>query len=163
MENTLSSADINLLMTIIYWFVGLYLAVSLIGLWKIFEKAGRPGIFSLIPIYNLYVLLKIINRPGWWLILIILQIPLITSIIYLVMSIDLAKAFGRSSLFGVVVIGFITPVGLLILGLGDSKYSGVAGKSAGSSATPEPQAQPIVSPVQAPVPQLAGANGLEPK
>ncbi|GAA3435391.1 hypothetical protein [Kutzneria kofuensis] len=32
--------------------------------WKVFEKAGRPGWGAIIPIYNLYLLLKVAGRPA---------------------------------------------------------------------------------------------------
>ena len=45
------------------------IVLVLAGWWKMFEKAGQPGWAAIIPIYNLYILLKIAGRPGWWLIL----------------------------------------------------------------------------------------------
>ena len=53
------------------FFLLLYFAiigVVIAGVWKTFTKAGKPGWASLIPIYNVYVLLQIVGRPGWWLI-----------------------------------------------------------------------------------------------
>src|SRR4051812_42634419 len=50
----------------------IYLAVFLlvvIGLWKVFEKAGQPGWAAIIPVVNLYFLCKVAGRPGWWVIL----------------------------------------------------------------------------------------------
>jgi len=43
--------------------------IIVIGGWKVFEKAGQSGWAILIPIYNVYILLKIAGRPGWWLLL----------------------------------------------------------------------------------------------
>jgi hypothetical protein len=34
--------------------------------WIIFQKAGQAGWKSLIPIYDTFVLLRIIQRPQWW-------------------------------------------------------------------------------------------------
>lgn len=39
---------------------------TIIGTWKLFEKAGRKQWEGLIPIYNIFVWLKIINKPWWW-------------------------------------------------------------------------------------------------
>jgi len=47
--------------------------------WVIYTKAGEAGWKCLIPIYNLIVLLKIINKPVWWIILIL--IPLVNIVI----------------------------------------------------------------------------------
>ncbi|MBX7127233.1 MAG: signal peptidase I, partial [Cyclobacteriaceae bacterium] len=55
-----------------------YCAVLLIILaayWKIFEKAGKPGWASLIPIYNIIVLVQIAGKPVWWVLL--MFIPLV--------------------------------------------------------------------------------------
>ena len=45
------------------------LVVVIIGFWKVFEKAGQPGWAAIVPLYNAYILLKIIGRPAWWLLL----------------------------------------------------------------------------------------------
>ena len=45
------------------------------GLWKTFSKAGQPGWAAIIPIFNVYILLKVAGRPGWWLLLYL--IPLV--------------------------------------------------------------------------------------
>ena len=100
-----------------FWFVSSILTV--IGMWKVFEKAGKPGWASLIPIYNLYVTLKLINKPAWWLILFF--IPLINGVILIIVSIHLAKCFNKSPAFGL-GLAFFPFVFYLILGYDDSKY-----------------------------------------
>ena len=40
---------------------------TFIGLYGVFEKAGKKGWLALIPFYNLYVWLKLMERPWWWL------------------------------------------------------------------------------------------------
>jgi hypothetical protein len=89
-----------------------------------FEKAGYPGWGVLIPIYNAYILVKIAGRPGWWVIL--LFIPLINIAIAIVVSIDVAKAFGQSALFGFILIFLLGGIGYLILGFGNYQYQGRA-------------------------------------
>ncbi|MFO0261358.1 MAG: DUF5684 domain-containing protein, partial [Planctomycetota bacterium] len=44
-------------------------ALIIASLWIIFTKAGQPGWASLIPFYNLYVMLQIVGKPAWWLLL----------------------------------------------------------------------------------------------
>jgi hypothetical protein len=66
--------------------------------WRIFTKAGQPGWAAIIPIYNTYVLLKVIGRPSWWLIL--LLIPMVNIVADLVVSLELATSFRRGSGFG---------------------------------------------------------------
>lgn len=105
--------------------VALALAVVLIiGLWKVYVKAGQPGWAVLIPFYNVYILLKIAGRPGWWLVLCL--IPLVNIVIALLVAIDVAKAFGQSAVFGVVLLFLLSGIGYLVLGFGNYKYVGPA-------------------------------------
>jgi hypothetical protein len=106
---------------------GLLVAVLMIAaMWKIFTKAGQPGWACLIPIYNIYILCKIVGRPGWWVILML--IPFVNFIIAIILCIDLAKSFGNGVGFGLglALLGIIF---FPILGFGSSQYQGaLAGK-----------------------------------
>jgi hypothetical protein len=106
---------------------GLLVAVLMIvALWKIFTKAGQPGWACLVPIYNIYILCKIVGRPGWWVILML--IPFVNFIIAIILSIDLAKSFGNGVGFGL-GLAFLGIIFFPILGFGSSQYQGpVAGK-----------------------------------
>src|SRR5580658_8436501 len=101
--------------------VGLALLIfEIAALWHVFVKAGQPGWAAIIPIYNVWILLKVIGRPGWWLLLFLLAIiPLIGSIFVLVISIiiniDLAKSFNKGSGFAVGLI-FLSFIFVPILG-----------------------------------------------
>ena len=65
----------------------------IVAMWKVFTKAGQPGWASIIPIYNLYIWCKIVGRPGWWIILML--IPFVNFIIGIILCIDMAKSFGK--------------------------------------------------------------------
>jgi hypothetical protein len=95
--------------------------IIVIALWKVFTKAGQPGWACLIPIYNLYILLKIAGKPGWWIILYL--IPIVGFIIHIIVSIAVANSFGKSALFGLGIF-FLPFIFYLILGFGDAKYVG---------------------------------------
>src|SRR5437879_811494 len=97
------------------------LVLSVVGLWKIFVKAGQPGWAAVVPFYNVYVLLQVIGRPGWWLIL--LFIPFVNIVFSLIIALDLAKVFGKSGLFGFVALWLFAPIGLAVLGFSDAKYT----------------------------------------
>jgi hypothetical protein len=102
----------------------IYLAViviSVISLWKIFTKAGEPGWAAIVPIYNLIVLIKIVGKPLWWIVLLI--IPCVNFIILILLSLELAKAFGKSGGFGV-GLALLSPIFLPILAFGDARYVG---------------------------------------
>jgi hypothetical protein len=107
---------------------GLILAVVAIfmiaAVWKVFTKAGQPGWAAIIPIYNLYVQLKIVGRPGWWLILFI--IPFVNIIVSLIVAVDLAKSFGKGAGFGVVGLWLFGIIGYPVLGFGSATYRGPA-------------------------------------
>jgi signal peptidase I len=67
-----------------------------VGLWKLFEKAGQAGWQAIIPIYNIYVMIKLSGRPLWWMILLI--IPAINLLVLVGITIDFIKSFGKFSL-----------------------------------------------------------------
>lgn len=89
--------------------------------WTLFTKAGEPGWAAIVPIYNVIVMLKIAGKPLWWIILFF--IPLVNLIVLIVLFMDLAKAFGKGSLFGIGLL-LLGPICLPILAFGDSKYVG---------------------------------------
>ncbi|RJQ81054.1 hypothetical protein D5S17_05930 [Pseudonocardiaceae bacterium YIM PH 21723] len=100
------------------------LIIYLIGvvlLWKIFEKAGKPGWYAIIPIYNAYVLVKIIGWSGWGLLL--LFIPIVNLVATLFLAVHLAKSFGKGGLFGIVGLWIFSIIGLAILAFGSAEYS----------------------------------------
>ncbi len=92
-----------------------------VGMWKIFAKAGQPGWASLVPFYNLYVLLKVAGRPGWWMILMI--IPFVNFVIVIIVGIDLAKAFGKGVGYGL-GLTFLSPIFYPLLGFSSDPYQG---------------------------------------
>jgi signal peptidase I len=67
-----------------------------VGLWKLFEKAGRKGWESLIPIYDLYVIQKITGKPAYWVIAALF--PGINLIVLYAMVMNLYNSFGKRSL-----------------------------------------------------------------
>lgn len=108
-----------------------WLAVFLlfvVGAWKMFVKAGQPGWAALIPIYDFYIILKIIGRPGWWLLL--LLIPFVNIVVYVIVAMDLARSFGKSSAWGFVLLFLFNVIGFLLLGWGPDQYVGPAASRA---------------------------------
>lgn len=61
---------VSVVLIIIACFVGLAVYVLyVVGLWKVFKKAGEDGWKALIPFYNTYVLIKIVGLSWWWFLL----------------------------------------------------------------------------------------------
>ncbi|MCU0434365.1 MAG: S26 family signal peptidase [Bacteroidia bacterium] len=77
----------------IHIFLLLSLVALFAGLYKIFEKAGEKGWKALIPGYNFYVWLKILKKPWWWLILIL--IPTVGVFMLPIMFVLTANCFGK--------------------------------------------------------------------
>lgn len=108
----------------------IYIAIAilvLVGFWKVLEKGGQPGAWALlfltVCLYPLAFIpiCKMVGRPTWWVVL--LYIPLVNIVVIAILSIDLAKSFGKSTAYGVGLwlLGFIF---YPMLGFGDSRYVG---------------------------------------
>ncbi len=95
------------------------IVLEIAGLWKVFVKAGYPGWGAIIPIYNLYLLIKVAKRPGWWILL--LLIPLVNIVIGIIVWLDVAKAFRKSVGFGIGLI-LLSFIFVPVLGFGDATY-----------------------------------------
>jgi len=92
--------------------------------WKVFVKAGQPGWACIIPIYNVYVMLKIVGKPWWWLLLML--IPFVNLIYAIWMTNMLSKSFGRDEAFTVGLL-LLSVIFYPILGFGSAKYLGPYG------------------------------------
>ena len=92
---------------------------TITGMWKTFEKAGHPGWTCIVPIYNAVILLKISEKPMWW--LLFCFIPLINIFIFIAIGISIARQFNKSTGFGLGLTLF-PYVFYPILGFGDSVY-----------------------------------------
>lgn len=98
------------------------LALVIIGLWKLFTKAGKPGWAAIIPIYNTCMLIDIAGKPIWWILL--MFIPIVNLVITILVMIGLAKNFGRGT--GTVIgLIFLPLIFMLILAFGSAEYNRV--------------------------------------
>jgi signal peptidase I len=68
----------------------------LIGLMKVFVKAGFKGWEAFIPFYHLIIWLKVVGKPMWWLIFFI--IPFINVFVFLLLLVETAKCFNKFGL-----------------------------------------------------------------
>ena len=113
----------------------IWLIVS-VSRWKIFKKAGKPGWISFIPNYNSVLELQISGIPGYYwfftlLFSVLAWIPiyggLLSGLAFLVYfiwkNIKLAKAFGKGTAFGVLMV-FFPFIMYPILGFGGAEYQG---------------------------------------
>ena len=95
--------------------------ISLVGLWKIFVKAGKPGWGAIIPIYNMYCLFEMSFGTGWPFLLCF--VPCVNAVMMIIMWIKLAQAFGKGAGYGVGIL-LVPFIFLPMLGFGDAQYVG---------------------------------------
>lgn len=111
-------AGISLISTLISLAI---LVLTLVAMWKIFVKAGKPGWACLIPFYNTYCLYDIAWGNGW--LFLITFVPCVGAVFGIIMLFKLAKAFGQGTGFGFGLL-FLNTIFVLILGFGNSEYVG---------------------------------------
>lgn len=120
--------------------------LKLIGTWKMLTKAGESGWKSLIPFYNQWTLCKVAGiSPYWVLEMIIVSMlnavlngilgsPVISGILslivyantiyfWVILSISLAKSFGKDTGFGVATF-FFSFITYPMMGMGSATYVG---------------------------------------
>jgi len=130
-SNTVSGTHIHIpgvLIAAYFIFIFILAVFYIFTMWKIFVKASRPGWAAIIPVYNLWVLFEISGKPGWWALSIFLGIiPFVGSIVSLILiliaMIELAKRFGKTTVFGVVLLWLFGFIGYPILAFGDAQYA----------------------------------------
>lgn len=105
----------------------IFYIVSVIALWKVFNKAGEPGWTAFIPILNVYKICKIADGNGFKFILFF--IPVVNVVYAILVNIRMAKAFGKSTAFGIGLI-FLNIIFVYILAFGDAQYIGPRGERA---------------------------------
>ena len=95
--------------------------LTIIAMWKIFTKAGKPGWGSLIPCYSTYCLFDIAWGNGW--LFLLGFVPCVNFVVMIMLYFKLAKAFGKGTGFGFGLV-FLNTIFVLILGFDNSQYIG---------------------------------------
>lgn len=121
MMDPAASSAMSGALTVYYILVLAITIVSLIGLWKMFSKAGKPGWGAIIPFYNMYCLFEMAFGNGWMFLLTL--IPCVGFIFQIILYFKLSKAFGHGVGFGFGLL-FLAPIFYMILGFGDSDFVG---------------------------------------
>jgi len=151
MEQELSGAEaggIIALLGSMLLVIGAISLILIIGFWKTFSKAGKPGWHSIIPFLNTYTLAEIGGKPGWWGIVALFVgiIPIVGAIASLVMFVmiwhGVSKGFGKGTGFTVGLI-LLNPIFILILAFGGAQYTGIGGQQSSEGiVNDETQPQP---------------------
>lgn len=92
-----------------------------IAWWKVCSKAGQPGWSVFIPVYNLYVMLKVADKPWWWLLLML--IPGVNIVVSILLPVGIARAFGKGIGFALGLI-FLPVIFYPVLAFGSAPYLG---------------------------------------
>ena len=96
--------------------------IMIVSQWKIYKKAGKKGWEAIVPIYNIIVLLQIVDLPTWYIALFF--VPFANIYAMFKMYIELAHKFGKSTGFGVLTV-FFSFICLPILAFGKNNvYNG---------------------------------------
>lgn len=99
------------------------IVLMLVGMWRVFQKAGHPGWAAIVPIYNSYILCKIAGKPGWWVLLML--IPIVNFVILLLISLEVSRNFGKTQGFAIGL--WLLPIVFYpILGFSDARYMAAA-------------------------------------
>ena len=83
-------------MDIVFVITILSFLVFLVGLMAIFNKADKPGWYAFIPVYNLYIWLKLIKKPIWWIVFSLM--PFINVFMVMLMIVETLKAFNKNGI-----------------------------------------------------------------
>lgn len=154
-STTTTTVDGSAMVAYLVFGIILYLIFSYI-LSRVFTKAGKTPWAAYVPIYNGWVLFEVGGKPGWWVLAGLIPFigGIIAFVLYIIVSLEIAKRFGKSSVFGVFGLWLFSLIGYTILAFDDSKYQGsnpvaatakpAAAKTTETSSDDTPASPPLV-------------------
>lgn len=101
----------------LFWYL-----VTAIGMWPMLKKAGMPGWGGLIPIYNIYLQIKLAGYSG--VLLFLYLVPIVNIVVAVFVAIGNARSFGHGAFYGFFAHFLFQPIGFLITGFGSSRFVG---------------------------------------
>lgn len=93
----------------------------IVARWRLFKKAGEPGLACIIPFYCHYVFYKIAFGNGW--LFLLLLVPFVNIFLALALPFKLAKAFGHEVGYGVGLL-FLSNIFIAIMAFDKNEYIG---------------------------------------
>src|SRR5690554_4083722 len=105
---------------------GILAFFGIVAQWKLYVKAGQPGIASIVPIWNFIVFLRIVGRPASHIFLFFIPVY---GQLYLIpkVYIELCNSFGKHSIVDYVLVILFNMFYILNLGLSyEIEYVGPA-------------------------------------
>ncbi|HAM11899.1 MAG TPA: hypothetical protein DCO91_00960 [Microbacterium sp.] len=95
--------------------------IVVVALWRVFAKAGWPGILAIIPIVNMFILVKIAGYSAW--LGLLYFIPIANVVLAIIVAIKVGERFGKGGAFSFFLLFLFPFIGYLILGFGDARYT----------------------------------------
>ncbi|TQL01051.1 DUF5684 domain-containing protein [Cellulomonas sp. SLBN-39] len=113
--------------------ISIVIALVVVGLpvGGFFVKAGEARWQGFVPLYNTFVMLKIVGRPWWWFLL--LFVPVVNVVVLILLMNDLSRSFGHGTGFTVGLL-LLSLVFFYVLWLDSSTYRGPAALTAPTAA-----------------------------
>lgn len=119
--NITSSADLSALYSVSGVFSLIFYILVAVALWRVFDKAGYPGILAIIPIVNLFVLVKVAGFSAWLGLLYI--IPIVNIVFGIIVALRVGRGFGKGGAFSFFLLWLVAFVGYFIIGFGRATYT----------------------------------------
>lgn len=103
--------------------------IGIVAQWRLYEKAGQPGIACLVPVWNFIVFLRIVGRPASHMFLFLIPVY---GQLYMIpkVYIELCNSFGKNSLVDYVLVLVFN--GFYVLNLALSYETSYIGPAYGS-------------------------------
>ena len=101
------------------WGVVVYVLIA-VALWRVFSKAGYAGILAIIPIVNMFVLVKVAGYSAWMGLLYF--IPIVNFIFAIIVAFKLGARFGKGGAFSFFLLFLFSVIGYFVIGYGKAQY-----------------------------------------
>ncbi len=97
--------------------------IGVVAQWSLYEKCGQPGVASIVPVWNLIVWLRIVGRPAWQILL--LLVPIYNIYFFFKVFIEICQCFGKTSKLDYFLVVVLNAPYVIYLGLSvDTEYKG---------------------------------------
>ncbi len=106
---------------VVFWLAVMVFYIA--GLWKMFQKAGKPGWAAIIPIYNIIVLAEIVGKPIGFALLAAL-VPCVNIVLMVWLTNLLMKSFGKEVPLWTILAVLFPFIVYPVIGFGDARYIG---------------------------------------
>lgn len=128
--------------------IALLIAFGILGQWVLYYKCDLPGIACLVPVWNIMVFLRIMGRPSWQSIFLMVPPPVIAYLVYtgdtsmmaniilvlmlvtfvgfaLLVYVELCKCFGKNNIVSYILCITLNGLYVMYLGMsGETEYQG---------------------------------------